>query len=156
APIVATGGDGADPAGPGEPAGQLPDLPLLNPAGPHALRAGRLLAWLAEDGYADCHQQALTLWELASGTGLTLAESAPGCLSWTAWIDDDTVVVVDDRRVTRYRIPQALPLADLLPGPQATDLWTSEAGALAGGALGPGAPRARLPAAPARQPARGA
>lgn len=137
--MVARTRDGS-PHGPVEPVGQLPQLPLLDPAGTHALRAGRLLAWHPHDGGGDCPNRSLTLWEPAAGTGVTLAGNLPGCLAWAAWLDDDTVALVGRDRATRYRIPRALPLAELPGSPQAAVLWTSEAGAVVGAALAPGAP----------------
>lgn len=140
AAVVAAAGDGGDPAGRVEPAGQLPNLPLLDPAGPHALRSGRLLAWHPDAGPGDCPDRSLTLWEPAAGAGIPLADRVQGCLAWAAWLDDDTAVLVSQDGAARHRLPRVLPLSGLLQGAQVADLWKPQAGAVVGAALAPGAP----------------
>gem|GEM_PF-5385446 len=151
AAVVAAGGDGNPSAGAG-PAGQMPQLPLLDPAGPHALRGGRLLAWHRDAGTGDCPARSLTLWEPAAGAGITLAGGVHGCLAWAAWTGDDTAVLVGPDGAVLYRIPPALPLSGMLDGPQVSDFWKPSTGVVVGAALAPGAPAALFHAPAAAAP----
>ncbi|HEX6989484.1 MAG TPA: hypothetical protein VF282_08445 [Bacillota bacterium] len=140
--VVTVDGPGTadDPLAGAGPAGQLPQLPLLRPAGAAAIQAGRMLAWHSPYTADACGPQSLTLWHLSSGTGLPLADDVDGCLAWAAWVDEDTAVLVDRERAVRYHVPQATPAAEVPPDPQPIARWTPESGVVVGAALAPGAP----------------